>query len=174
MGKKTFIERNFFKVIKILNNKNIDFLICGGIAQSILIEPRATVDIDIIAKLKKSEFKKIKEELKKNFMDIFPHKNLMIFKKIRIWRILIFEGKEQFLLDFIFVNNRYFSEVLKRKIEIEIEGLILPFVSPEDLYILKSLSNREIDRWDIKKIKEKFKSSLDMKYIKNWLKILKG
>ncbi|MEJ5166517.1 MAG: nucleotidyltransferase [Thermoanaerobaculia bacterium] len=174
MGKKTFIERNIFKIAKILNNKNIDFLICGGIAQSILIEPRATVDIDIIAKLKKAEFKKIKEELKKNFKDIFPHKNLMVFKKIKIWRIVIFEEKEQFLLDFLFLDNKYFSEILKRKVEIKLEGKILPIVSPEDLYILKSLSNREIDKWDRKKIKEKFKLSFDMEYVKKWLKILKG
>lgn len=153
---------------------NFNFLICGGLAYSILVEPRATLDIDIIIKLKKKDFKLIEKGLREVYDDVLPHKNLMHFKKVAIWRIILFDKGEELIFDLIFVDDNYFSEMLKRKINLEIEKNILPFVSPEDLYILKILSGREIDKWDIKKIKEKYKKSFDFDYVNKWIKKLKG
>jgi predicted nucleotidyltransferase len=60
--------------------------------------------------------------------------------------------KNLFPLDMLIASDKYLENVLKRRIEIEYRGVIVPVISIEDLIILKSISFRDIDRFDIENL----------------------
>lgn len=64
------------------------------------------------------------------------------------------------------------KEIFKNKIIINFYGLKLPIVDSNDLFILKSLSERERDKLDLEEIKKIYK--INYNYVKKWLKKLKG
>ncbi len=173
MEEKNFLIDNILRVVRVLKKENINFCIGGGIAFSVLVEPRATVDIDVIIYLKKSDFAKIKKTLNIEFDNLIFHENLMEFKNIKIWRIIRLEEDKVFIIDFVIVKKSFFNDLIKRKKEIEFEEVLVPFIDIEDLYILKKMSERKTDINDLEKIENKYKKMLDWTYIKKWLKKLK-
>lgn len=64
------------------------------------------------------------------------------------------------------------KEIFKNKIIINFYGLKMPIVDSNDLFILKSLSERERDKLDLEEIKKIYK--INYNYVKKWLKKLKG
>lgn len=68
------LKEAFRKIIRFLEGENIEYLLIGGIAVSVLGEPRVTGDIDINIKNLKRVL--LKEKIKSKFSiskQIFPH-----------------------------------------------------------------------------------------------------
>lgn len=173
MEEKGFLTNSIINIANFLENEKMKYCICGGIAYSALVEPRATIDMDILLYLDEKKLELLKKKILKKYKNAILNENIMDFKIFKILRILFVFGEKYFILDLLLTKREYFLEVFKRKIELDFEGKILPFLSPEDLYIIKTLSNREIDKIDLKKIKIKYGKNLDFEYIKKWLKKLK-
>ncbi len=137
-----------------LNKSRFDYCVAGGFAVGMWGPPRGTSDIDIIILVRQKERESVTSLLSDDFKLIQSHDQDMVFGKLHIWRhILAGENKQNlFPLDMIIASDEYLENVLKRRIEIEYKGVTVPVISIEDLIILKSISFRDIDRFDIKNL----------------------
>lgn len=168
---KEFLNR-LKLIFNFLKKEKIEFLVCGGIAFGILVYPRSTVDLDLILNLKEKDVENFKILLKKAIKKIIINEAVMKFGPISILRAVIIERQKEFIFDFLFLDENYVKEILKRKIEIEFFKIRFPIISPEDLYLLKSLTGRKQDKIDMEEIKKKYK--INFNYVSKWLKKLKG
>jgi hypothetical protein len=146
--------RLFTKLCDILNKSPFEYCVAGGFAASMWGLPRGTVDIDILILIREKERKSLVSLLGNHFNLMQSHDNDMVFGNFHIWRhILAGENKKNiFPLDMIIASGEYLESVLERKIETEYKGIIVPVISIEDLIVFKSISFRDIDRFDIKNL----------------------
>lgn len=133
---------------------NLQFCLTGGWAVSIMGIPRTTLDIDILIVFDDNIKEKVLSILENAFNLIQTHKNEMELKNITILRLLISlkDKKDAFILDLLKADNDYLKSVIKRSHEIDYEGAIIPFISIEDLIIIKLASFRKQDEIDIENL----------------------
>jgi len=170
VGKAVKLIRVLKEVTEILRKKGYSFAVAGGLAYSALVKPRTTVDIDFLILLEgKKDFEQLEQELAQIFDDVLPHPKPMVFNQTEIWRVVVIKEDEEFVLDFLLAKTPFHKEALKRCIEIEFEHTILPILSLEDIFIMKSISDRPQDKLDMEEIKENYAHELDWAYIKRHL-----
>ncbi len=131
-----------------LDQKGIDYALCGGLAIAVYAKPRATLDIDImIAPDYLSEAKSMAQELG-FMMSAMP----MEFKggAVKIHRLTKIDKSsgEHLVLDLLMVTPETRKAWDERRI-IEWEGGSLKVVSPRGLILLKSLRGSGQDQDDI-------------------------
>lgn len=73
-------------------------------------------------------------------------------------------------IDCIPATYPYYNKVLRRKRYLRVKDQRIPFVSPEDLIILKLLSNRAQDQIDVTNVISLSRPRLDIAYIRKWAK----
>jgi predicted nucleotidyltransferase len=150
-----------------LDNIRMDYVLIGGLAVGIWSEPRATVDIDFLISLKASDFDFLIGKLKESNRFIFVHDKPMIFGKISFLRATL-KSNPDISVDFLFADDEFKTEALKRKETVQIDEFSVNIASPEDLIILKLLSGRGQDTLDAEKILEIQKEHLDWAYLQKW------
>ena len=146
--------------------KNYNFALIGGLAYSVIYEPRATYDLDFIIEIK--NFDKFLKDLRGNSDFIFVHDKPMIFENAEIERVV---HKDNIVIDFLIADDDYKRNVLKRKKELIVNQKRIFIVAVEDLIILKLLSRRDIDIVDVKNLLKL--KDLDNDYIDYWIDKLK-
>jgi len=146
--------------------KNYNFALIGGLAYSVIYEPRATYDLDFIIEIK--NFDKFLKDLRGNSDFIFVHDKPMIFENVEIERVV---HKDNIVIDFLIADDDYKRNVLKRKEELIVNQKRIFIVAVEDLIILKLLSRRDIDIVDVKNLLKL--KDLDNDYIDYWIDKLK-
>ncbi len=144
----------FTGLCETLNKSNFDYCVAGGFAVAMWGPPRGTTDIDIIILVRQEEREWMTSLLGSQFKLIQSHEQDMVFGNLHIWRhVLAGENKKNlYPLDMLIASDKYLENVLRRRIEIEYKGVIVPVISIEDLIILKSISFRDIDRFDIENL----------------------
>jgi predicted nucleotidyltransferase len=168
MGAKEGLIDDLLQVMNILKENEIEHALMGGLAFSLLIEPRATMDIDLVIKVNETEMENLIRKFENKFKSIIPHKKPMIFNKIKIWRIVCKINTHESIIDFILADSEYLKNVLKRSISIDFTGYNLKIISLEDLIILKLISGRDQDKADLQKISLVASEQIDLEYIKFW------
>ena len=168
MDDREFLTAALTRVIASLARKGFDFALAGGLAYSALVEPRATVDIDLLILAGADDLPALQTALGSCFDSVSPHKEVMAFAKARIWRALGITGHREFLVDFILADTEYHRVALARKQTVEFQGSALPIVTIEDLLLLKALASRPQDLVDITNIQAAYSEELDMRYIWEW------
>ncbi len=143
----------FVNFTETLNRENIDYAVCGGWAMAIHGVPRATIDIDLLILTENLEevwgiaqnFGYDVEGLPLHFHD----------GAIEIRRIskIDKQSKRLFTLDFLLVTEQL-KEIWENRELIEWEDGETWTVSREGLILLKTISGREQDLLDIKKLRE--------------------
>jgi predicted nucleotidyltransferase len=168
MDYSSFLMTSFKKVVQALDANQVDFAVCGGMAYSILVSPRATIDFDCLIMAEPNTLTEINRILEPLFDSIISQNEPMEFKKARVFRTLGVDGGNEYIMDFILGETRFHQEALSRKKTIDLEGISLPILTPEDLLLLKALANRPQDRVDISNIVEFFGDKLDQAYLERW------
>ena len=143
----------FINFTEMLNRENIDYAICGGWAMAIHGLPRATVDIDLL--ILSENLNKVWQTAQNLGYDVegLPlHFHDGIIEIRRIPKIDK-QSKRLFTLDFLLVTETL-EEVWKSRELIEWEDGKTWTVSREGLIKLKTISGREQDLLDIKKLRE--------------------
>lgn len=163
--------RSFKEICSFLNDTGIEYVLVGGLAVGIWSEPRATVDIDFLVSTRLNDFDVLKQRLKESNRFIFIHDKPMTFGKISFLRATL-KSNTDISVDFLFADNDFKDEALKRKEAVQIADFSVNISTPEDLVILKLLSDREQDGIDVKKILEIQKEQLDREYMQKWAKRL--
>ena len=81
--KETLIDQ-LKKIVQFLNKQRIDYALAGGLAFSALVEPRATMDIDILIMIEEQQLPGFTDLLEDEFESIITHKEPMHFNLIKI------------------------------------------------------------------------------------------
>ena len=167
MNDNTLIE-SLKELCFFLENSAIEYMLVGGLAVGIWGAPRATVDIDFLVSMKTDDYNILRKKLIESEKFIFIYDEPMTFARISFMRATLKSNKD-ISIDFLFADDDFKNEALRRKETIQVAGFSVNVTTPEDLVILKLLSGREQDRLDAKKILEIQKGNLDMEHIQNWL-----
>ena len=138
------------QLVAALEENNIEYAVCGGLALTIHGFPRATFDIDVL--IREESLEKAFELAEKQGFDI--HGLDISFKEraVEIRRVSkIDEDGEVMPLDFLLVTP-FVEDVWKTKEELLWEGKTLSIVSRAGLIKMKQLAGRPKDLIDIERI----------------------
>lgn len=150
-----------------LDNASIEYMLVGGLAVGIWGEPRATVDIDFLVSFKVNDFAVLSNKINDSDKFIFTHAKPMTFAKISLLRATLKSNIDVFV-DFMFADDAFQKEALRRRQTINIADLTVNIPTPEDLILLKLISGREQDILDAKKVFRLQRDHLDMQYMQSW------
>ena len=147
-----------YKVIEILESKNIEYAIAGGYAVALHGAVRGTVDIDLIIKLEKDTFLKIENAFEEiGLQSRLPIRGEEVFN----FREEYIKNRNLIAWNFININNPaesvdiLLTEDLKKIKTKSIKSGIktLKVVSVNDLIKMKNKSGRPQDLEDIKSLR---------------------
>jgi hypothetical protein len=143
----------FVNVTETLSREDIDYAICGGWAMAIHGLPRATVDIDLL--ILTEDLAKVWNIAQNLGYDVEGLPLSFHDGAIEIRRIskIDKETKRLFTLDFLLVTEAL-KEIWQGRMLVEWEDGETWTVSREGLIELKTISGREQDLLDIKKLSE--------------------
>lgn len=137
-------------LVRTLEERAIDYAICGGVAVAIHGAPRATQDIDIL--LRPEDIEKLREAARscgftlESFpMDFSDGLTVQRFTKL-------IEG-QPLMLDVLFVHGPL-EKIWAGRLTAEFEGGVMRVVSREGLIALKLAAARPQDVADVKRLEE--------------------
>ena len=147
--------KEFIKVLKVLDEHNVDYILIGGVAVILHGIERLTRGIDLFVKMVPKNIKKLREALYCVFNDsAIEEINLNELKKYHVIRYGTPGG---FNIDIITHIGKVFEfEYLEFEI-IEFHGIKIKIATPETLYKLKKDTVRYKDKGDAIFLKELIK-----------------
>lgn len=147
MSKNTF-EQAYFKLLDLIEELKLPYLVIGGLGTGVLGEPRFTLDIDISLKLSQKELSHfLKGAIEKGFT----------CNKEGIYRAVRTQGTFRLIsgrihIDIIVASTKFEASALRRGKKIRLFGRFACFPSPEDLIIMKLIPGRGKDLIDAESI----------------------
>jgi hypothetical protein len=132
-------------------------------------EPRFTRDIDITLGVDIDKLEDVKAAVKSLGLKAAAEDPDEFAAKTNVFPVV--DGKSGIRIDFIFSYSGYEREAISRGRLINMSGVKIRFISVEDLLIHKVIAGRPRDIEDVKNILIK-NSTLDLAYIKKWLKAI--
>ena len=154
------MELDYRTIFRTLNDLTIDYLIVGGLAVNFHGVPRMTYDIDLMILLQAENIRKITSQLKawgyRPKVPIDPvdlandaKRNSWIHSKGMKALNFYSESLPVGEIDLVVDSPIPYTELKKRAVRIELEGVNIPIVSIHDLIELKRNAGREQDLADI-------------------------
>lgn len=133
------------RIAQTMSEKKIEYALVGGLAYSVLVEVRATEDIDLL--IKPEDWERTIEVLKP-----LGYENLalpMDFEEIRMRRLVKLDAKDSVVVDFILADREDWLNGLRDATEFK-DGERSYFVAPAETIIsLKEQRMSGIDKIDI-------------------------
>lgn len=163
MSEKIKFSDLFKRVVNLLENAKIGYLLIGGVAVGVWGKPRVTEDIDFIIFSSKNDIKRIKkvaENLGLEFKEI-QHPQI---PKTFLYRI----HKGLYHADFIIASTDFEKTAFQRRVRVKIYGKDVYVPTKEDLILLKVIPGRGIDIFDAENIVIRNKGKLDEEYLMKW------
>ncbi|MEA3492970.1 MAG: DUF6036 family nucleotidyltransferase [Candidatus Margulisiibacteriota bacterium] len=149
----------YLKIIKELNKHKVEYLVVGGIATNLYGVSRLTLDIDLMADIKKENFDRIFTAMKDLKYKVY--KSLKVDKmefvngcaKLEGWKgstIIFYNPKDELeRVDLFTKNPIIFEEAYKKRETRIVEGVKVPLISFNDLLKMKEIAGREKDPRDL-------------------------
>ena len=164
------------KVIQVLNQAGIQYMITGSIVSSLQGEPRSTHDIDMVIAIEKS--------VAKRFLEAFPPPDFYLnednvldaIKRQSMFNLIDLNTGDK--VDFWILTDQPFDQSrFLRKISEEFMGLKILISSPEDTILAKlrwaKLSGGSEKQFtDALRVYEVQYGKLDIDYLEQWVKKL--
>ncbi|WP_025143086.1 DUF6036 family nucleotidyltransferase [Pedobacter jeongneungensis] len=163
----------FNKIVDVLNENNIPYMLSGSIAMGVYIVPRATRDFDFIIHLQQEDI----DGFVANFKDGYYCNINSVKDAVKQQSLFnIIDHESGYKADFVILKNENFrQEEFNRRVEMEYLGKSVYLVTVEDLLISKliwiQVLQSAIQIQDIKNLAEL--DTLDWEYINKWVKELK-
>ena len=163
----------FKKIVDVLNENNIPYMLSGSVAMSIYIVPRTTRDFDFVIYMHKNQVTSFVQAFKEGY---YCDANAIIdaIKNNSMFNII--DHQSEYKADFILMKeDDYGIEAFNRRNEMEYFGRAFFLITAEDLLISKIKWIQEIqtavqmsDITNLCKLE-----TLDWVYINKWLQKLK-
>jgi len=163
----------FNKIVDVLNENNIPYMLSGSIAMGVYIVPRATRDFDFIIHLQPKDI----DAFVSNFKDGYYCNINSIKDAVKHQSIFnIIDHASGYKADFVILKNDVFRQTeFTRRVEMEYFGKSVYLVTVEDLLISKliwiQVLQSAVQIEDLKNLSEL--NTLDWDYINKWVKTLK-
>lgn len=161
------LVKSLKELCQFLDAAGLEYVLVGGLAVGIWGAPRATVDVDFLVSFAKTDFLLLAQQLRESNKFVFIHDQPMIFQKVSLLRATL-KSNTDISIDFLFADDDFKKEALKRRIVVQIAGVPVNISTPEDLILLKQMSSRPQDLLDAQKILDSRGSELDMGYMRKW------
>lgn len=156
------------KIVKFLENNQIQYMLIGGIANSIYGEPRYTLDIDIKIKLNPgNEIKSLIADISKEFT-IIPDNPYEFFKSTMVLPL----ESDGIKIDIVFAGLPFETDSLNRAVTKNFQNIDVKVCTAEDLIIYKVISEREKDWLDIEGVIKNRRQTLDWDFLIDTIKQL--
>ena len=151
--------KEFIKVLKVLDEYNVEYILIGGVAVILHGIERLTRDIDIFVKMVPKNIKKLREALYCVFNDSSIEE--INFNELKKYPVIRYGTPGGFNIDIITHIGKVFGfEDLEFEI-IEFQGIKIKIATPETLYKLKKDTLRYKDKGDAVFLKELIKRKKD-------------
>jgi hypothetical protein len=125
----------FQKIIGVLNEYNIPYMLSSSVAMSLYIVPRATRDFDFIVHLEPKNVDHFVEKFQEGY---YCDKDAVQDAVKNHGMFNIIDHASGFKADFVVLKNEPFrQQEFSRKIQMDFYGTFIYVVSPEDLLISK-------------------------------------
>jgi hypothetical protein len=137
------------RLITRLNEEQIEYALCGGLAMAVYALPRATLDIDLL--IESSSLGKTRLAVQELGFTLSAMPMELHGGKVHIDRVSKIEPGtgETLVLDLLIVMP-HIKQAWESRTKVEWEGGTLSVVSPEGLILLKSFRGSGQDQDDIK------------------------
>lgn len=151
-------------VIGFLEESEMPYLVIGGVAVSVISEPRMTQDIDLIVSIEKQDVRDFLESAMANGFELDIERELQRIEQIGTFRL----NRGSFHTDVIIASIPLEESAFARAQKIKLVGKMASFPSPEDLILFKIIVGRDKDILDAKSIVIRHKERIDRKYLEKW------
>ena len=141
------LESELREIVRLFNQKRVDYALCGGMAVAIHGYPRFTKDIDFLIPAHSLEHAK-SVAAAAGFLD---ESGRIPFSDCDVYRILKIEGQEYRMLDLL-VPKSLETIAWKERKWFDWNGLPICTVSVEGLIEMKRAAGRDQDLIDIKNL----------------------
>jgi len=164
------------KVIQVLDQTGIKYMITGSIVSSLQGEPRSTHDIDMVIAIQKSEVKRLAEAFPPPDFYIDEDSILDAINRQSMFNLIDVNAGDK--VDFWILTSEPFDQSrFSRKISEEFMGLKMLVSSPEDTILAKlrwaKLSGGSEKQFiDALRVYEVQYGKLDIDYLEEWVKKL--
>lgn len=143
------LTEHFQKHLELLNSNGVKYLVIGGYAVAVHGHPRATKDLDIYYEKDQINAFALVEVMKK--MNV-QGADVSLFMENNAQIML---GDAPDMIDFIGeIPGVDFDSCWENRIEIDIDGTLVPFISREDLIANKKAAGRLQDLADVENIEK--------------------
>jgi len=148
------------RVVSFLESHTIDYMLIGGIANSIYGHPRQTFDIDIKIEVNEIKLAGFIENMS-TIGTVVPEDPIVFVKETAVLPVDV----GQVRIDLILATLPFEKEAIKRCVKKEIYGRLVRVTRIEDLIIHKALSTREKDWMDIAELISIQAKNIDWDYL---------
>ena len=161
--KSPFIDA-IVKTLSFFERQKVEYFLLGGVAVTLLGEPRFTKDLDIDLFLPKESANSFFDKLKKADFTLDKREATKRVKETGTFRF----SCRGVGIDIILASTELENSALKRKKRISLYGVKTWLPSPEDLILLKLIPGRPKDLIDVESVILRHRKKLDVKYLETW------
>ena len=140
-----FVNSDFSDLLKLFNAKKVKYLIIGGYAVVQYAEPRFTKDLDIWISTESANAKAVYEALKGFGAPLEELTEKDFSEEGSFYQLGVPPVRVDILMG---IPGIQFEKAWKKKVEVDFDGLLVNFISREDLIISKRASGRPQDLLD--------------------------
>jgi hypothetical protein len=155
------LEATLADIVGILEAEGIPYMLVGGLANAVWGEPRSTLDIDLTVSVADQRIAGVVTELGRR-LRLLPADPESF---VRRTRVLPVEHVSRVRADLIFALLPFEHHAIDRAVEVEIAGTPVRVCTPEDLILMKIVSERDRDLADARAIVLRRARSLDLPYL---------
>lgn len=157
----TPLDRAIHEITAALDSVQIAYAVIGGIANAIWGEPRATIDVDVTVSVDDADLPRIVGIMGRHFRTAVSDPVAFV----RQTRVLPLDTADGVRIDVIFALLPFELEAIRRAKDIAIAGRTVRVVTPEDLILMKIISERPRDIADAEAIVRRRTRQLDRRYL---------
>jgi Nucleotidyltransferase of unknown function (DUF6036) len=157
----TALERAVVEIADALEAMAVEYMIVGGIANAIWGEPRATIDVDVTVAVANPRMATTISALVKAFTAAVPDPDAFV----RRTRVLPVDTSDGIRIDIIFALLSFELEAVHRAASVVVGGRTVRVVTPEDLLLMKIISERPRDLGDAEALTRRLVDTLDRVYL---------
>lgn len=152
------------RIMDFLNERNIPYMLIGGLTMSIWGETRVTHDADF-----KVSIDMPLADFRKQVLEYFPERPMNIPVHMQSSHVVHIWASPDVAVDILVSIFDYEKQAIKRAVPAEIMGVATRICTAEDFIIHKAIANRKKDWMDVEPILTRQHGKLDLKYIRKWL-----